>query len=76
MRPRWPWCTWWRGSGSAWFRLLDTQFVTSHLARFGAIEIPRERYKALLRDAVAHGGRPGSLPPIPATLDAAIAELD
>jgi leucyl/phenylalanyl-tRNA--protein transferase len=30
------------------FRLLDTQFVTTHLAQFGAAEIPREEYKALL----------------------------
>ena len=33
------------------FRLLDTQFVTPHLAMFGAIEVPRERYRALLADA-------------------------
>ncbi len=26
------------------FQLLDTQFVTEHLSRFGAIEIPREEY--------------------------------
>jgi leucyl/phenylalanyl-tRNA--protein transferase len=26
------------------FRLLDTQFVTAHLERFGAIEIPRRQY--------------------------------
>jgi leucyl/phenylalanyl-tRNA--protein transferase len=35
------------------FRLLDTQFVTPHLARFGAVEIPRGGYLALLRDALA-----------------------
>lgn len=35
------------------YRLLDTQFVTSHLARFGAIEIPRTAYQRLLRQAVA-----------------------
>jgi leucyl/phenylalanyl-tRNA--protein transferase len=34
------------------FRLLDTQFITDHLAQFGAEEIPRERYKQLLADAV------------------------
>ena len=34
------------------FRLLDTQFVTSHLSQFGAVEIPREDYKALLATAV------------------------
>ena len=30
------------------FRLLDAQFVTAHLTQFGAIEIPREEYKARL----------------------------
>jgi leucyl/phenylalanyl-tRNA--protein transferase len=34
------------------FTLLDTQFVTGHLARFGAREIPRERYKQLLAAAL------------------------
>lgn len=33
------------------FRLLDTQFVTSHLAQFGATEIPRDTYKRLLASA-------------------------
>ena len=35
------------------FTLLDTQFVTEHLARFGAVEVPRRVYRRLLRDAVA-----------------------
>jgi len=34
------------------FALLDTQFITTHLARFGAIEIPRERYLLKLHDAL------------------------
>jgi leucyl/phenylalanyl-tRNA--protein transferase len=34
------------------FTLLDTQFVTTHLTQFGAIEIPRVRYKQLLAAAV------------------------
>ncbi|MBO0712489.1 MAG: leucyl/phenylalanyl-tRNA--protein transferase [Acetobacteraceae bacterium] len=34
------------------FRLLDTQFVTSHLAQFGAAEVLREDYRALLAAAV------------------------
>jgi leucyl/phenylalanyl-tRNA--protein transferase len=34
------------------FRLLDTQFVTSHLTQFGAREIPRGLYKAQLADAL------------------------
>lgn len=35
------------------FRLLDTQFLTPHLARFGAVEIAREEYLELLREAIA-----------------------
>jgi len=34
------------------FRLLDTQFVTSHLSQFGAREVPREAYKGMLAAAV------------------------
>ncbi|MEX6507918.1 leucyl/phenylalanyl-tRNA--protein transferase [Jiella sp. M17.18] len=34
------------------YRLLDTQFLTTHLARFGAVEIFRDDYQALLADAV------------------------
>jgi leucyl/phenylalanyl-tRNA--protein transferase len=34
------------------FVLLDTQFVTDHLRGFGAIEIPRRRYRTLLDAAV------------------------
>ena len=34
------------------YTLLDTQFVTRHLAQFGADEIPREQYKMLLAGAV------------------------
>ncbi len=37
----------------AGFTLLDTQFVTSHLARFGALEIARADYKRMLARAVA-----------------------
>jgi len=33
--------------------LLDTQFVTSHLAQFGAFEMPRAQYKATLDRAAA-----------------------
>lgn len=35
------------------FTLLDTQFLTTHLAQFGTIEIGREPYRALLSDAVS-----------------------
>jgi leucyl/phenylalanyl-tRNA--protein transferase len=34
------------------FALLDTQFITAHLARFGAVEVPRRQYLALLHDAI------------------------
>jgi leucyl/phenylalanyl-tRNA---protein transferase len=34
------------------FELLDTQYVTEHLRSFGAIEIPRRRYSALLEHAL------------------------
>jgi leucyl/phenylalanyl-tRNA--protein transferase len=34
------------------YRLLDTQFVTDHLKRFGAVEIPREAYHQRLYAAL------------------------
>jgi leucyl/phenylalanyl-tRNA--protein transferase len=34
------------------YRLLDTQFVTDHLRRFGAMEVSRLTYRGLLRDAI------------------------
>jgi leucyl/phenylalanyl-tRNA--protein transferase len=34
------------------FALLDAQFITSHLARFGAVEIPRREYLQRLQDAL------------------------
>ena len=39
------------------FELLDTQYVTEHLKSFGAVEISRRRYTALLDKALA--GDPG-----------------
>lgn len=38
------------------FTLLDTQFITDHLKQFGAIEIPRDDYKALLEQALQFQG--------------------
>jgi leucyl/phenylalanyl-tRNA--protein transferase len=35
------------------FELLDTQYVTEHLRSFGAVEISRRRYAALLDKAIA-----------------------
>jgi leucyl/phenylalanyl-tRNA--protein transferase len=39
------------------YRLLDTQFVTDHLATFGAREVPRRQYHKLLDAALAGEGR-------------------
>jgi len=36
------------------FRLLDTQFLTPHLARFGGVEISRTRYHRLLAEALSY----------------------
>jgi len=36
------------------YRLLDTQFLTPHLARFGGVEITRVRYHRLLADALTY----------------------
>lgn len=34
------------------FVLLDTQFTTDHLLRFGAIEVPRAKYEKMLSEAL------------------------
>jgi leucyl/phenylalanyl-tRNA--protein transferase len=34
------------------FTLLDTQFVTGHLARFGAVEVSRQEFQRLLEEAL------------------------
>jgi leucyl/phenylalanyl-tRNA--protein transferase len=39
------------------FSLLDTQFITPHLMRFGAVEIPRDRYLTLLEKALGQEAR-------------------
>jgi leucyl/phenylalanyl-tRNA--protein transferase len=41
------------------YTLLDTQFVTDHLAQFGAIEVPRRDYLRMLAQAL---DKPASLP--------------
>jgi leucyl/phenylalanyl-tRNA--protein transferase len=56
------------------FQLLDTQFLTSHLAQFGAIEVPREVYKARLAEALLADAR-WRPEPEPAAVAAEIAEL-
>ena len=56
------------------YRLLDTQFVTSHLQQFGAVEVPRDAYKALLAAAVqATAHWPAE--PDPAALTAEIKQM-
>lgn len=45
------------------FTLLDTQFVTSHLAQFGAVEVPRREYKRLLQAAIERRAEWYSWPP-------------
>ncbi len=56
------------------YRLLDTQFVTTHLAQFGAEEVPRDVYKARLAAAVDASAL--WLPaPAPETLASAIRDL-
>jgi leucyl/phenylalanyl-tRNA---protein transferase len=45
------------------YRLLDTQFLTPHLAQFGGIEITRARYHRLLAEALAYRASfPSALP--------------
>ena len=43
-----------RASG---YHLLDTQFITPHLATLGAVEVPRARYKKRLAEALRRPGR-------------------
>lgn len=43
------------------FKLLDTQFVTEHLRRFGATEIPRAAYHRALSAALDHDANYGEL---------------
>ncbi len=48
------------------YQLFDTQFITPHLASLGAVEIPRDQYRALLVEALAHEASfdsPGPIPP-------------
>ncbi len=46
------------------YRLLDTQFLTPHLAQFGGVEISRARYHRLLAEALRYRALfPADLPP-------------
>ncbi|SIR06544.1 MULTISPECIES: leucyl/phenylalanyl-tRNA--protein transferase [unclassified Bosea (in: a-proteobacteria)] len=44
------------------YRLLDTQFQTGHLARFGTLEIPRDAYRVKLAEALEETGNWWSWP--------------
>ena len=44
------------------YRLLDVQFVTRHLATFGTVEVPRQEYHRMLRQALEVEGDFYSLP--------------
>jgi leucyl/phenylalanyl-tRNA--protein transferase len=58
------------------YRLLDTQFLTPHLARFGGIEISRASYRRLLAEAVAYRASfPPELPEAAAGGGGALAPL-
>lgn len=48
------------------FTLLDTQFLTPHLARMGGVEIPRITYRRNLGQALQCRADFQSLPPLPA----------
>ena len=56
------------------FKLLDAQFLTEHLAQFGAREIPRADYKRRLANAVSAEAR-WLAEPDPARLEAEIRAL-
>ena len=51
------------------FQLFDTQFITPHLARLGAVEIPRDHYRAMLVEALNSEGSFEAPGPIPAVQD-------
>lgn len=49
------------------YTLFDVQFLTPHLERFGAVEVPRQRYRQLLAAALQvrarfHPGTQGEMP--------------
>lgn len=57
------------------FTLLDTQFVTEHLRSFGAVEVPRRRYRAMLDQATAQEADFMALPTDPVPNGATIMEI-
>ncbi len=57
------------------FRLLDTQFLTEHLASLGAVAVSRETFRLLLAEAMAGEGDFGAWPPETAMPGAGALEL-
>src|SRR3546814_13122381 len=53
------------------FKLLDTQFLTPHLASMGTTEVPRNAYQSLLSEAVATPADFGALDSLEAPAGAA-----
>lgn len=53
------------------FELLDTQFITDHLKRFGAIEVPLKRYQRILEQAIYRQADFNQLP-IPSSSEPAL----
>ena len=60
---------WQDGDLAGGFELLDTQYVTEHLRSFGAVEIPRRRYRTLLDKAIA--GEPADFKRLPPGINGA-----
>jgi leucyl/phenylalanyl-tRNA---protein transferase len=56
------------------FALLDTQFVTTHLAQFGTCDVPRDEYKARLAVALEVPAKWIAMPP-PERLEAEMRAL-
>lgn len=57
------------------FTLLDTQFVTDHLRSFGAVEVPRRRYRVMLDQAIAQDADFTALPTDPAPDGARVMQI-
>jgi len=52
------------------FQLLDTQWVTPHLAQFGAVNVPRPVYQRMLASAVINEAKWPDAPPTLAEVQA------
>jgi len=59
----------------AGYLLLDTQYLTPHLASLGGIEIARNAYRARLAEALEHSPRPAFAPQNPEARDGAFWQI-